>query len=206
MKQILLCALLCGALGVSAQVRYAIVRTEGAAIYDGSRNVLRLLPAGDTVFVELKNDIDALRTVEHRGGLRGLMIDNDISKIMEASALPKVYNALYMQRGYNLKTVPIAKTNPDTITKPMRTEEYCLIVGTAKFFSTKVIVSIDFGQETEFFDSKRYKDENGKVVNFNSMIDALNYMNSKGWVFINAYPISVGSGSVYHYLMKRTVK
>lgn len=87
-----------------------------------------------------------------------------------------------------------------------RTEEYCLILASSKLFSTKVDISIDFGQETKLFSDSRYKDQEGKVKVFNSVIDALNYMNSKGWEFVNAYAISIqGSGQVYHYLMKRKI-
>jgi len=32
-----------------------------------------------------------------------------------------------------------------------RTEEYCLVLATAKFLSQKVTISIDFGQETTFW-------------------------------------------------------
>ena len=69
--------------------------------------------------------------------------------------------------------------------------EYIQIVGTSKLFSKKVTIQIDFGQNTKFFTSSnetQIKDKSGRFVKFNSMIDALNFMNSIG----------------YHYLMKKT--
>ena len=94
--------------------------------------------------------------------------------------------------GGNIKSVP-------------RTEEYCLILASAKFLSTKVTISIDYGQERKIFADNRYKDETGRVQSFNSVIDVLNYQNSQGWEFVNAYTITVGTQNVYHYLMKRRV-
>lgn len=85
---------------------------------------------------------------------------------------------------------------------------YCELVGTAKFLSNKVTVEIDFGQETKFLADNRYKDPaTGKPIAFNSMVDALNFMGDKGWEFVQAYVVTVGSGgtaqNVYHWLLKK---
>lgn len=81
---------------------------------------------------------------------------------------------------------------------------YAQIVGTEKFFSTKVRVSIDFGQETKFFgDRGTIRDKDGKRRSFNSMIDALNFMGSIGWEFAQAYTITLSNQNVYHYLLKK---
>ncbi len=87
-----------------------------------------------------------------------------------------------------------------------RTEEYCLLIGTARLFSNKVSIQVDFGQNRPFFSDNRYKDENGNVVLFESMVDALNYMNSRGWQFVGAYPMVSNAGTAYHYLMKRNIQ
>ena len=81
---------------------------------------------------------------------------------------------------------------------------YARIVGTEKMFSTKVRVTVDFGQETRFFGDKgTIRDKDGKVRNFNSMIDALNFMGSIGWEFAQAYTLTIGNQNVYHYLLKK---
>lgn len=83
--------------------------------------------------------------------------------------------------------------------------EYVQIVGTSKLLSTKLTIEIDFGQRTKLFSSGKetiVKDEDGKAVDFNSMIDALNFMSKNGYEFVNAYAISVGNQNVYHYLLK----
>lgn len=86
-------------------------------------------------------------------------------------------------------------------------EVYCQIVGTSKLLSSKVTVQVDYGQERNFFGIvKIMKDEEtGKNQNFNSMIDALNYMGDQDWKFVNAYTVTVGNQNVYHYVLKKTV-
>lgn len=99
----------------------------------------------------------------------------------------------------------LAQTAPPatTATAGARTEEYCLVLVTAKLLSTKVTITVDYGQERKFFADNRYRDEQGKVQSFNSVVDALNFQNSQGWEFVNAYAILVNGVNVYHYLMKR---
>jgi hypothetical protein len=81
---------------------------------------------------------------------------------------------------------------------------YCEIVGQAKFMSTKLNIVVDFGEKLSIWADNRMKDENGKPITFNTMIDALNFMGKRGWQFSQAYAISYGnSGSVYHYLMMK---
>ena len=79
-----------------------------------------------------------------------------------------------------------------------------------QLFSTKVKVSIDFGQSTSWLTSmseSRLVDKNGKEIKFNSMIDALNYLTQFGWRFAQAYVVPKGSrddvgGTTYWILYK----
>lgn len=83
--------------------------------------------------------------------------------------------------------------------------EYVQIVGTSKLLSNKLSIEIDFGQRTKFFSSGKetiVKDEEGKALIFNSMIDALNFMSKNGFEFVNAYTITVSNQNVYHYLLR----
>ncbi|PKR80451.1 hypothetical protein CW751_09875 [Brumimicrobium salinarum] len=83
--------------------------------------------------------------------------------------------------------------------------EYIQIVGTSKLFKNEVTIQIDFGQENKFFrDNTRVKDENGKLLSFNSMIDALNFMSHNGYEFVQAYALTIGNQNVYHYLMRKS--
>lgn len=58
---------------------------------------------------------------------------------------------------------------------------YCQLVGTQKILSTKISISVDFGEAKNMWKDNRLKDEiTGKVQVFNSMVDALNYMGEDG--------------------------
>lgn len=84
---------------------------------------------------------------------------------------------------------------------------YCEIMGREKLLSSKVSVDIDFGQSVSFWmPDRRYKDEDGKPVTFNSMVDAMNFMGSLGWEFVQAYVVTVSNQNVYHWLLKMEIK
>ena len=86
---------------------------------------------------------------------------------------------------------------------------YCELLGTQQFLSKKVTVQVDFGQQSKFFSDNRLVNEQGEVIVFNSMVDAMNYMGTLGWEFEQAYVVTVGTGSsaqnVYHWLLSKYV-
>lgn len=85
-------------------------------------------------------------------------------------------------------------------------EEYCMLVATGKFFGKKINVSVDFGQEMPLLGNERLRDGNGNVMNFNSIVAALNYMAKNGWLLVNAVPSESGSsGTVFYYVMRRPI-
>ncbi len=80
---------------------------------------------------------------------------------------------------------------------PVAKRVYAQLSCEEQLFSTKVKVSIDFGQSTSWLTSmseSRLVDRNGKEIKFNSMIDALNYLTQFGWRFAQAYVVPSGSG------------
>ena len=84
---------------------------------------------------------------------------------------------------------------------------YCEIVGTRKL-NTKIKIEVDFGQNVStkgWKSNKLLVDDNGKEIEFNSMVDAMNYMGELGWKFVQAYAITHTSGlgqeNVYHFLL-----
>lgn len=84
--------------------------------------------------------------------------------------------------------------------------EYVQIVGTSRLLSNKVSVEIDFGQENSYWTQKdtQLRDANNKLITFNSMIDALNFMTSHGYEFVQAYAVSMQNNqNVYHYLLRK---
>lgn len=81
---------------------------------------------------------------------------------------------------------------------------YVQIVGFNKaIFQQKVIITVDYGQKTKIFESQLIKDANGQQKIFNSMIDALNFMEANGWEYVNNTEYSVGNSRVSHFLLKR---
>ena len=91
--------------------------------------------------------------------------------------------------GYNIEDIPA---------------KYIEIVGTAKLLKPlQVTVTINYGQAAKFSDWKKLQvlGENGKPYPFNGMMGAVNFFSEKGYSLYDAYPISVGNSSVYHYIM-----
>lgn len=85
---------------------------------------------------------------------------------------------------------------------------YCVIIGSVwGMADTKGHVVIDYGQETSIIPShwlEETKDANGKELKFKYMVDALNFMISLGWEFVQAYAVTNNVNyNCYHYLMRR---
>lgn len=86
--------------------------------------------------------------------------------------------------------------------------EYVQIIGTSKMLSNKLIIKLDFGQSSKFLGSGKetfITDENGKSMEFNSMIDALNYLSKYGFEFVQAYGFMANDQNVHHYLLRKKV-
>ena len=93
---------------------------------------------------------------------------------------------------------------------PAAKRVYAQLSCEGQLFSSKVKVSIDFGQSTSWLTSmseSRLVDRDGKEIKFNSMIDALNYLTQFGWRFAQAYVVPHGNrdgvgGTTYWILFK----
>jgi len=93
----------------------------------------------------------------------------------------------------------------------MKQEVYCEIVAKETgLLKKKIKVEVDFGEKKGFFkeligDPLKDK-ETGKTICFNSIIDALNFMSSEGWLFVDAYSFSNQDNTpVYRYIMRKKV-
>ena len=98
----------------------------------------------------------------------------------------------------------------EAVDGPMRA--YIEIVGQNQLFSSKMKVSVDYGQASSWwdgYDRGMLVDENGKEIKFNSMIDAMNYMSALGWMFMQAYVVPDGNkdaiGGEVHWLLYKDV-
>ena len=84
-----------------------------------------------------------------------------------------------------------------------KVEQYCQVIASPKLLSNKVTIDIDFGEEKSFWRDTRLKTEAGGIKKFNTIIDALNYLGSEGWIFINAFPVRMGETEIYHFAFKK---
>jgi len=98
------------------------------------------------------------------------------------------------------------------VTEELAHRVYCELVGTEKLSltKTKVKVEVDFGQVRKNLYNNTIVDENGKVLEFNSMIDAMNFMGERGWKFEQAYVVTVSAvagaeHNVYHWLLSKDI-
>jgi hypothetical protein len=87
---------------------------------------------------------------------------------------------------------------------------YCEIISYyTSFFSNKLTVEIDFGQQSNFFKTDReIVDDNGEAIKFNSIIDALNFMAERGWVLVEEYydmRFNENSDRKQHWVLCKTV-
>ncbi|MGN0003197.1 MAG: hypothetical protein ACI35V_07170 [Sphingobacterium composti] len=93
----------------------------------------------------------------------------------------------------------------EKLSKAKAKYEYCEILSKSRLLSSKPKITVDFGQAYSFWKDKRVlKDENGKAIQFNSSIDALNYMASFGWELVNTYSIIDSDDyKTFYYVLKR---
>lgn len=81
--------------------------------------------------------------------------------------------------------------------------KYVELVGQSKINPTKIKVIVDYGQPFSF-KSQAIRGAEGEKAAFNSMIDALNFMDANGWEFVSNYVIVSASGEVTtRYILKK---
>ena len=96
--------------------------------------------------------------------------------------------------------VTLMAQTPDTT----RTEEYCNLIAASKMLRVNMVtVSVDYG-DTKAPQSIIGADGN-PITEFNSYVEALNYMSQSGWIFVFAYKTKAGSFTFLNCLLKRKV-
>ena len=90
---------------------------------------------------------------------------------------------------------------------------YCEIKGTEKELSSRMKIIFDFGQGssynlfTDLNHRMKFVDENGEVIEFNSKVDAMNYMSERGWKFQQAYSTYRGErAAIEHWILYKDAK
>jgi hypothetical protein len=83
---------------------------------------------------------------------------------------------------------------------------YCEIVGMQKTFRGKVNITFEFGESLKWFANNQMKDvQTGKPLTFDSIVDALNFMEKQGWHLSQAYSAAIHDQIAYRYLLRRAV-
>jgi hypothetical protein len=95
-----------------------------------------------------------------------------------------------------------ATTTPATPIRTARTEEYCQVRAQAKL-NGRVVVSIDFGQQRKALSRNLLRDAAGQAVEFNSAVDALNWLNAQGWELASTFVVVGEGSSAAFYVMRR---
>lgn len=83
---------------------------------------------------------------------------------------------------------------------------YCEIKGIQKELSSGLKIVFDFGESQVYSiwgglkNKQKLVDENGEEIEFNSMVDAANYMSEKGWNFQQAYTSFYSGNVIQHWI------
>ena len=83
---------------------------------------------------------------------------------------------------------------------------FCEIKGMEKGLSNGLKIVFDFGESPVYSvwsglkSKQQLVDENGKEIDFNSMVDAANYMSEKGWNFQQAYTSIYSGYAIHHWI------
>lgn len=86
---------------------------------------------------------------------------------------------------------------------------YCEMIGSGNFSGNKIRISFDFGKQAFKYQASydnHLLDEDGKLIQFLSMIDALNYMSDKGWKLHTVYTAAIkgnGAQETYRYILEK---
>jgi hypothetical protein len=83
-----------------------------------------------------------------------------------------------------------------------RTEEYCQVRAKPKL-NGRYVVSIDFGQQHKLLSQNLFRDAAGQAVEFNSAMDALNWLNAQGWELASTFVLVDDGDSVAYYVLRR---
>lgn len=81
-------------------------------------------------------------------------------------------------------------------------EQYCRIYISGKLFTDRVQIEADFGEKKR---DKKLRDEQKKILTFNSEVDALNHMGKEGWKLMHVQVLPSRTGSTTYYLFKKEV-
>ncbi len=77
--------------------------------------------------------------------------------------------------------------------------EYIEISPTGGLFANFIYIDVNYGQQHKFLNDFRIKDNYGKPIKFNSIIDALNFFHKFGYEYVDKFQ----KDDTTSYLLKR---
>lgn len=82
---------------------------------------------------------------------------------------------------------------------------YVTIRGKEKLFSQKIHIELDYGQKNHILrdDDKDIVNQDGKKMEFNNIIHALNFMTQYGYEYIDSIVFSHADRVTHYYLLKK---
>lgn len=81
--------------------------------------------------------------------------------------------------------------------------KYVELIGRSKVLSlTKIKVYVDYGQDFSW-KQQTIKNADGTNAAFNSMVDALNFMDANGWEYVSNYLIDNNGELTYKYILRK---
>ena len=83
--------------------------------------------------------------------------------------------------------------------------KYIELVGRAKLNPIKIKVILDYSQPFSW-KSQSIRGVQGNKTAFNSMIDALNFLEANGWEFVSNYVINSGTEVTTRYILRKSAK
>jgi len=82
--------------------------------------------------------------------------------------------------------------------------KYIQLVGiNTSLFGVKMKVYVDYGQKVKFLKADKIRDAKGKIMKFNTMTHALNFMYKNGWRYVNYTENVIASKLRYVYLLEK---
>ena len=78
---------------------------------------------------------------------------------------------------------------------------YCQLVG-FKNFAAQLRLKVLWDNIKE---DNNLRDENGKKIEFYTMVDAMNYMSKRGWDYVECVTYKEGTSNVVHYIFRKYV-
>lgn len=82
--------------------------------------------------------------------------------------------------------------------------KYCLIIPSGKFLSKYIEIQIDYGQEQTLLKNSYIRNKDGSKRTFNSIVQALNYMDSLGWELVKTYSEQETENNFRSYFLFRS--